>query len=111
MKSFLSLLSGFVMIVGMVGAAGAGDQDAAIRAGGWTTLLLQFAMIGENLFGRDSSARWPLAGWKESFEETLARLAFSFAPCRIRRALAGADHGRRGKPIRRCLREAAYGVC
>ena len=76
MKSFLSLLSGFVMIVGMVGAAGAGDQDAAIRAGGWTTLLLQFAMIGENLFGRDSSARWPLAGWKESFEETLARLAF-----------------------------------
>jgi phosphate transport system substrate-binding protein len=39
MKRFLSLLSGFVMIVGMVGAAAAGDQDATIRAGGSTTLL------------------------------------------------------------------------
>ena len=76
MKRFWSLLLGFGMIVGMVTVAGAGDQDATIRAGGSTTLLLQFAMIGGNLFGRFSSARSPFAGWEESFEETLARLAF-----------------------------------
>ncbi|HMF48260.1 MAG TPA: phosphate ABC transporter permease subunit PstC, partial [Candidatus Saccharimonadales bacterium] len=31
---------------------------------------------GGNLFGRSSSARSPFAGWEESFEETLVRLAF-----------------------------------
>ena len=39
MKRFLSLLLGFGMIVGIVTGAAAGDQDAAIRAGGSTTLL------------------------------------------------------------------------
>src|SRR5687767_14795020 len=39
MQRFSSLLFGCGMIIGMVTAAAAGDQDATIRAGGSTTLL------------------------------------------------------------------------
>lgn len=39
MNRFSSLLTGFAMLIGMVTAAAAADQDATVRAGGSTTLL------------------------------------------------------------------------
>jgi phosphate transport system substrate-binding protein len=39
MKRFLSLLVGYGILIGIVTAVGAGDQDGTVRAGGSTTLL------------------------------------------------------------------------
>ncbi len=45
MKRLSSLLVGFGMIVGIVTAANAADQDAAIRAGGSTTLAADYGQL------------------------------------------------------------------